>query len=63
MNAMLTVASIILYGNNTIKIKNNKLTEDSQITKGLGQGSSMSSTVFKVYLDRTLQGWQRNVET
>lgn len=46
------------YKNNSAKIKiGNTLTEAFITTKGLRQGCCLSPTLFKIYLDRALQGW------
>jgi hypothetical protein len=36
-----------------------RLTEEFQTKEGLRQGYSLYPTLFKIYLDRTLKGWQR----
>jgi hypothetical protein len=47
------------YEKNTTRIEiGNTLTEEFQAKRGLRHGCCMCSALFKMYLVRTLQGWQ-----
>lgn len=62
MEAALTLlhASRNLYAQNTARIKTNgELTEAIHITKGC----RLSPTLFKIYMNRSLQGWHKQCGT
>lgn len=49
-----------LYEENTGRVKiDDKLSDEFLCTKGLRQGCSLSPTLFKIYLSKALENWQR----
>jgi len=63
INTRLIEAIKALYKGSSSKIKiGNLITKGFKVTKGLGQGCSLSPTIFKIYLDRVLRKWKRRCQ-
>jgi hypothetical protein len=53
-----------LYNNNTIHIDiSGKISEEISINQGVRQGSSLSSTLFNIYIDDMLRTWKTVTNT
>jgi hypothetical protein len=63
INARLMVAIKSLYNGSNSKIKiGHQITKGFKMTKGLGQGCSLSPTLFKIYLEQVLRNWKRKCQ-